>query len=253
MKLALISDLHSNRPALEAVFADIDAQGVTEIACLGDIVGYGPEPEWCIDQVMERCAWSLMGNHDEALFAGAAEFNTYAREALRFTRKRLRPRWYKGSRAKERWEWLRGLPTTWREGRFLFVHGSPRNPVREYVLSTDGILNPTKLRAVFGAFSGVCLAGHTHQGGVFTSDLRFQGLGGADEMTFELPEGEQFFLNVGSVGQPRDRDPRACYAILEEGAITWRRVEYDVRTTQERILQIPELPQVLAQRLSLGR
>jgi diadenosine tetraphosphatase ApaH/serine/threonine PP2A family protein phosphatase len=253
VKLALISDLHSNRPALEAVLADIERRGVSEIACLGDIIGYGPEPEWCIDQVMQRCSWSLMGNHDEALFVGASEFNTYAREALRFTRKRLRPRWFKGSRPRERWEWLRELPTTWREGRFLFVHGSPRNPVREYVLSTDGILNPTKLRAVFGAFAGVCLAGHTHQPGIFTADLRYQGLGGADELTYELPEDEQVFLNVGSVGQPRDRDPRACYAVLEDHAITWYRVEYDVRLTQERILAIPELPQVLAQRLSLGR
>ena len=253
MPTAIISDIHSNAEALRAVLADIDRRGVDRIICLGDIIGYGPEPEWCIDQVMARCEWSLMGNHDEALFAGAAEFNTYAREALVYTRKKLRPRWFKGSRAKERWEFLRGLPTTWREGRFLFVHGSPRNPVREYVLSTDGILNPTKLRAVFEAYQGVCLAGHTRQPGSFSTDLRFQGLGGADEMTFELPEGEQFFLNVGSVGQPRDRDPRACYAILEDHAITWRRVEYDVRLTQERILEIPELPQVLAQRLSLGR
>ena len=92
MKLALISDLHANRPACEAVLADIEEQGIERIACLGDIIGYGPEPEWCIDQVMARCEWSLMGNHDEALFAGAAEFNTYAREALVYTRKKLRPR-----------------------------------------------------------------------------------------------------------------------------------------------------------------
>lgn len=253
MKLALISDLHSNRPALEAVLADIDAQGVDEIGCLGDIIGYGPEPEWCIDQVMERCAWALTGNHDEALFAGTSDFNSYAKEALIYTRRRLRPRWFKGPRVRERWEWLRALPSTWRIDRYLFVHGSPRNPVREYVLSTDGILNPTKLRSIFEAFNGVCFAGHTHQPGVFYSNLRFQGLGGEGELTLELPVGEQYFINVGSVGQPRDRDPRACYAILTEDKVTWRRVEYDIRAVQEHILDTPELPDILAKRLSLGR
>lgn len=253
MKLALISDLHANRPALEAVFADIASQGVEDIACLGDIVGYGPEPEWCLDQVRERCRWVLTGNHDEALFAGTSDFNSYARQALVYTRKRLRPRWFKGPGARERWEWLRSLPSTYREGRFLFVHGSPRNPVREYVLSTDGILNPMKLRSIFEAFTGVCFAGHTHQPGVFFSNLRFQGLGGEGEVTIPIPEDEQFFVNVGSVGQPRDRDSRACYVILTEDTVTWRRVEYDIRAVQERILSIPELPDVLAQRLSLGR
>jgi diadenosine tetraphosphatase ApaH/serine/threonine PP2A family protein phosphatase len=253
VKIALISDLHSNRPALEAVFADIEEQGVSRVACLGDIIGYGPEPEWCIDQVMERCEWSIMGNHDEALFTGAAEFNSYARSAMDYTRKRLKPKWYRGSKTRERWSWLRNLPTTSREDRFLFVHGSPRNPVREYVLSTDGILNPTKLRAIFDAYEGVCLAGHTHQPGIFWPNLRFQGLGGADEMIFDLPRDEQFFLNVGSVGQPRDGDNRACYVILEDERITWRRVPYDFRLTMDRILEIPELPEVLARRLSVGR
>ena len=253
MKLALISDLHSNRPALEAVLADIAAQGVTEIGCLGDIIGYGPDPEWCIDQVMEHCQWALTGNHDEALFAGTCDFNSYAKEALVYTRRRLRPRWLKGPRVRERWDWLRSLPSTFRIDRFLFVHGSPRNPVREYVLSTDGILNPTKLRSIFEAFSGVCFAGHTHQPGVFYPNLRFQGLGGEAEFTLALPDGEQYFLNVGSVGQPRDRDPRACYAILSDDSITWRRVEYDIRAVQEHILDTPELPDILAKRLSLGR
>lgn len=253
MKLALISDLHSNRPALEAVLADIEDQGATEIACLGDIIGYGPDPEWCIDQVMERCAWSLTGNHDEALFTGTSDFNSYAKEALIYTRGRLRPRWFKGAKVRERWEWLRALPSTYRIDRFLFVHGSPRNPVREYVLSTDGILNPTKLRAVFESFTGVCFAGHTHQPGVFYPNLRFQGLGGEEEVTLELPPDQQYFINVGSVGQPRDRDPRACYAILTEDTLTWRRVEYDIRNVQERILDTPDLPDILAKRLSLGR
>lgn len=253
MKLALISDLHSNRPALEAVLADIEEQGATEIACLGDIIGYGPDPEWCIDQVMEHCAWSLTGNHDEALFTGTSDFNSYAKEALIYTRGRLRPRWFKGARVRERWEWLRALPSTYRIDRFLFVHGSPRNPVREYVLSTDGILNPTKLRGVFESFTGVCFAGHTHQPGVFYPNLRFQGLGGEQEVTLELPEDEQYFINVGSVGQPRDRDPRACYALLTPETLTWRRVEYDIRNVQERILDTPDLPDILAKRLSLGR
>lgn len=253
MKLALISDLHSNREALEAVWSHVQSQSVDDLACLGDVVGYGPEPEFCIDFVREHASWCLMGNHDEAIFRDASDFNSYARTAIDFTRRRLEPRWFGSAARRARWRWLQGLELSHHQGRFHFYHGSPRDPVREYVLSTDGILNPAKLQAIFECFEGVGLAGHTHQPGMHDSDFKWHGLQGQQQLTLPLPERGKCFLNVGSTGQPRDGDPRACYAILEEHQITWHRVEYDFRRTQAKIAATGVLPDLLARRLEVGR
>jgi predicted phosphodiesterase len=253
VKLGIISDLHSNREALEAVWAHAKAQGIDELVCLGDIVGYGPDPEFCLDFVREHCGWCLMGNHDEALFRDASDFNTYARAAIEYTRTRLAPRWWGSGKRRARWQWLQSLPLTHRVGRFHFYHGSPRDPIREYVLSTDGILNPAKLSAIFECFDGVGLGGHTHQPGMHDQDFKWHGLQGRATLTLALPERQKSFLNVGSTGQPRDGDPRACYAILEDHQVTWHRVEYDVRRTQEKILATGVLPELLARRLEVGR
>jgi len=253
MKIALISDLHSNREALDAVRADLEQRGVDTVYCLGDVVGYGPEPEYCVDVVRELCELCLMGNHDEALFRNALEFNPHARGAIDFTRERMQPTWYSSSDRKARWKFLKELPLVHTEGRFVFVHGSPRDPVREYVLSTDGFLNPDKLRGIFSSFEGVAVGGHTHHPGVHDEDLRFHGLNGADSMTFELTEGSKWFVNVGSVGQPRDSDNRACYAVLEDNAITWYRVPYNFRETADKIIATGQLSEVLARRLAMGK
>jgi diadenosine tetraphosphatase ApaH/serine/threonine PP2A family protein phosphatase len=253
MKVAIISDLHSNREALDAVLAHIDGLGVGTIYCLGDVVGYGPEPEYCVDRVRQRCALCLMGNHDEALFRDASDFNPHARGAIDFTRERMQPTWYSSSEKKTRWRFLQGLPLSHTEGRFVFVHGSTRDPVREYVLSTDGFLNPDKLRAIFDSFSGVAVAGHTHHPGLHDEGLRFQGLAGADELTLPLPSERKYFVNVGSVGQPRDSDNRACYAVLEDQQVTWHRVPYDFMATADKILRTGVLSEVLARRLAMGK
>jgi predicted phosphodiesterase len=253
LKLAIISDLHSNREALEAVFADIRRRGVTDLVCLGDVIGYGPDPEFCVDLVRGHAQWCLMGNHDEALFRDASDFNPHARGAIAYTRRRMQPRWWSSSEKRARWKWLQHLPLKHTIGRFLFVHGSPRDPVREYVLSTDGILNPDKLRAIFDAFTGVGVAGHTHQPGIHDESLRFQALEGAAELTLPLDPDKRYFINVGSTGQPRDGDSRACYAVLEEHQVTWYRVEYDFRVTQDKILRTGVLSEILARRLAVGK
>ncbi|MFT5050949.1 MAG: putative phosphodiesterase [Chlamydiales bacterium] len=253
MKVAIISDLHSNREALEEVFAHIRGLGITKLYCLGDIVGYGPEPEFCVDLVRGHAQVCLMGNHDEALFHSASDFNPHARKAIEYTRERMQPRWYSSSEKKGRWKWLRELPLVHKEGRFTLVHGSTRDPVREYVLSTDGFLNPGKLRAIFDSFDGVAVGGHTHHPGMHDQDLRFTGLDGRDELTLPLPEGEQFFINVGSTGQPRDGDNRACYAVLEDHQVTWYRVAYDYRRTMDKILATGVLSEILARRLVHGK
>ncbi len=253
MTVAIISDLHSNREALEAVFTHIRGLGISTLYCLGDVVGYGPEPEFCTDLVRGHAKLTLMGNHDEALFHDASDFNPHARGAIEFTRERMRPHWYSSSEKKARWKWLKGLPLRKTEARFLFVHGSPRDPVREYVLSTDGILNPEKLRSIFSCFDGVGVAGHTHQPGIHDESLKFTALNGADSLTVPLPEGQKFFINVGSTGQPRDGDSRAAYAILEEHQVTWHRVQYDFRTTMEKIQRTGVVSEILARRLAVGK
>jgi diadenosine tetraphosphatase ApaH/serine/threonine PP2A family protein phosphatase len=253
MKVAIISDLHSNREALEAVFAHIRASGVTTLYCLGDVVGYGPEPEFCVDLVRGHASLCLMGNHDEALFRDASDFNPHARGAIEYTRARMKPKWFSSGEKKARWQWLKGLPLTHQEGRFLFVHGSPRDPVREYVLSTDGFLNPDKLRSVFESFSGVAVAGHTHHPGLHDQDMRFHGLEGRETLTLALPPDRKLFVNVGSTGQPRDGDARACYAVLEDHQVTWYRIPYDYRATMQKIMDTGVLSEVLARRLAVGK
>ena len=253
MKIGLISDLHSNREALNAVLEHLRGQDVDKIYCLGDVVGYGPEPEFCVDVVRGHAELCLMGNHDDALFRSASDFNPHARGAIEYTRAQMQPKWYSSSEKKERWSWLEKLPLSHQEGRFLFVHGSPRDPVREYVLPTDGFLNPEKLRSIFDSFEGVAVAGHTHHPGIHDEALRFHGLEGEDSCTMELPSDEKFFVNVGSLGQPRDSDNRACYAILEPDAVTWHRVAYDYRETMNKIFSTRELSELLARRLAVGK
>jgi len=253
MRTAIISDLHSNREALEAVLGHIRSQGIDDIVCLGDVVGYGPEPEICVDLVREHTNWCLMGNHDQALFLGALDFNSHARGAIEFTTRRMCPSWYSSGAKRARWKWLKELPLEKRVGRFHFVHGSPRDPVREYVLSTDGILNPEKLNSVFGSFEGVALAGHTHHPGLFDDKLQFHGLAGAETLTLPLEEGRKYFINVGSTGQPRDGDSRSCYAVLEAHQVSWHRVTYDYRATMEKILRTTGLSEMLARRLAVGK
>lgn len=253
MKVAVISDLHSNREALEAVFAHIREQGLETIYCLGDVVGYGPEPEFCVDLVRGHARLCLMGNHDDALLNDASDFNPHARVAIEYTRARMQPRWYSASEKKARWEWLKGLPLVYQEGRFTFVHGSPRDPVREYVLPTDGMLIPEKLQAVFESFSGIAVGGHTHHPGVHDESSSFTGLEKRERFTFRFAPGRKYFVNVGSTGQPRDGDPRACYAVLEDEQVTWHRVQYDFRVTQKKILDTGVLSDVLARRLAMGK
>jgi diadenosine tetraphosphatase ApaH/serine/threonine PP2A family protein phosphatase len=252
--IVLISDIHSNREALDAVFAVIDRlPGVEKIFCLGDVVGYGPDPEYCTDRIRERCAVCLLGNHDEALFTGAADFNPHARSAIEVTARRMRPGLFAAGAKRERWDYLRSRPTTHREGRFLFVHASPRDPVKEYVLATDGILNPEKIESIFRSFEGVCVMGHTHQPGIFRRDYRFEPPAPGESAARSLSLEESALVNVGSVGQPRDGDPRACFATLDPTGVRWYRVAYDFQTTMEKIRRTPGLDEILARRLSMGR
>ena len=246
--VALISDLHSNREALESVFARIDELGVSEVCCLGDVVGYGADPESCVRMVMERYKWTIMGNHDWGLFHDLSDFNPLAREALAYTRKKLRPSLL-APRRKAMWTFLQNLPRRMEDHGNVYFHGSPRDPIMEYVLKSDGFLEPEKMAEIFGMIDRPCFVGHTHWPGVHRADFRFtQATDEQREITIDEPA----VVNVGSVGQPRDGDSRSCFAVFDRGRVEFHRVPYDIRTTQDKIHKA-RLHPALAERLARGK
>ena len=249
MKRALISDVHSNLEGLEAVLADIASQDIEEIYCLGDIIGYGPNPCECIDRIM-ACDICLLGNHDQGALFDPEGFNTGAERAIFWTREQLEnPRGNASDNAR-RWDFLGELPRNRKENGLLFVHGSARNPLNEYVFPED-IYNQRKMEKIFSLIDRTCFQGHTHVPGVFTEGLRFYSPEDID-YKYGLTD-EKTMINVGSVGQPRDGDSRACYVVLEEETVHFRRVEYDKETTIKKIYDIPDLDNFLGDRLRDGR
>ncbi len=248
MKRALISDLHSNLEALEAVFADIRSQEISDVYCLGDLVGYGPNPRECIDMVMQ-CQVCLLGNHDQGALFDPEGFNSGAERAIFWTRMQLEDGGSPIERQK-RWDFLGELPRNHQEDKFLFVHGSARNPLNEYVFPED-IYNRRKLEKIFALIPRYSFQGHTHVPGVFTEQFQFLS---PEEIDHEFRLGEEkAMINVGSVGQPRDGNPRACYVVLEDNVVRFRRVEYPFEKTIAKIYDIPDLDNFLGDRLRDGR
>ncbi|OAI56485.1 phosphoesterase [Planctomyces sp. SCGC AG-212-M04] len=246
MVRAVISDIHGNLEALEAVLNDIRSQGITEIYCLGDVIGYGPNPRECIDLVMKHCQVCILGNHDQAALFDPEGFNAAAERSIFWTRHMLET----GPGNERRWEYLGELPRMRKEEQLLFVHGSARNPLNEYVFPED-IYNQRKMERIFGLVERYCFQGHTHIPGVFTEDSTFQS---PDEFDYKYQLADKKTLvNVGSVGQPRDTDNRACYVVLNDKSLEYRRIQYDFEKTIAKIYAIPELDNFLGDRLRDGR
>lgn len=253
MKRAILSDIHSNLEALTAVLRDLDQEKIDELYCLGDLVGYGPNPVECIDLITKdpRRKICLLGNHDQAAIFDPTGFNPAAERAIYWTREQLENP--KDPRCHERWDFIGELPRSYKDGKFLYVHGSARNPVSEYVFSDD-IIEKSKMEKLFSIIPQYCFQGHTHVPGIFTE-------GGRYFRSAELPDGryelgqEKLMINVGSVGQPRDKDPRACYVLLdtETNIIEYRRIPYDSIVTCEKIRAIDDLDNFLGERIKLGR
>ncbi|MCL2648331.1 MAG: metallophosphoesterase, partial [Phycisphaerales bacterium] len=211
--LAIISDVHANLEALTAVLSDINRRGIKRIICLGDVVGYGPNPLECIDTIIERCEFSLMGNHDFAIFFEPYNFNTAAENAAFWTRSQFEndP---DIERRNNRWRYLGSMPTRMNNERFVCFHGSPRRPINEYVFPDDIYTAPQKMAAIFERFQHLCFVGHTHVPGVFVPDPDFYS---PEELSNRFTiSGERAMINVGSVGQPRDRNPFASFVILHD-------------------------------------
>jgi predicted phosphodiesterase len=250
LKRALISDIHSNLEALQAVLADIKSQGITEVYCLGDLIGYGPNPRECIDLIIKSCDACILGNHDQGALFDPEGFNSGAERAIFWTRQQLEDSRGRPQDNALRWDFLGELPRCIREGKYLFVHGSARNPLNEYVFPED-IYNQRKMDKIFSSIDSYCFQGHTHVPGVFTHNLTYLA---PDEIGYEYDLGDdKLMVNVGSVGQPRDGDPRPCYVVLEDTKITFRRVEYDPTATAQKIYDIPDLDNFLGDRIKEGR
>lgn len=242
MRVVIVSDIHSNIVALETV---LEAAGQYDaLWCLGDTIGYGPRPNECIAAVMAHSTVAIGGNHDLACLGKVdlTDFNPEARRANIWNGEQLTP---------EHRAWLEELPIETRiDERFVAAHGSPREPVWEY------LIQPEQAIENFPLFdTQVCLIGHSHIQLGFR--LRPNGicerwLPEAGE-TLDLGTTERFFINPGSVGQPRDQNPRAAYAILdtETGSIEFQRVAYDIAKTQQQMREVG-LPTVLIRRLEYG-
>ncbi len=251
MKRALISDIHGNLEALEAVLREIRNQGVDEIWCIGDIVGYGPEPAACTDLVRRNCSLVLMGNHDWAVLNSPVGFNTLATAMIYKTKEWMRITDESTDEDKERWNFLSQLPLSAESDGTFLVHASPRYELSEYILPSDVSHEPEKFEDIFSMIDRLCVVGHSHVPCSITEDLELT-LIRQDSYTIELDE-RQRIINIGSVGQPRDGDKRACFATLQDGVVRYTRVPYDYRRTMEKIQKLGDEFQMLGYRLGLGR
>ena len=231
----------------------IAEQKVDQIVCLGDTLGYGPNPAECVDLVAEHCEWSLLGNHDYGALYEPTNFNAAAEQAAYWTRAQFDAEQDKEVAAK-RWEFLGSLRVRTHMGDFLCVHGTPRRPINEYLFPDDAISSPVKMKQIFDRIPKYSMSGHTHVPGIFTNEPDFLSPDEFDS-SFNYKEEEKFIINPGSVGQPRDLDRRASYAIVDDEALNvdFFRIEYDISSVQEKIYAIPELSNWLGDRLLEGR
>ena len=251
MRTAVISDIHANLEALQAVLDHIDTQNVDRIICLGDILGYGPSPVECVDLVAERCEWSLMGNHDFGVLYEPTNFNVAAEQAAYWSREQFDLESDNGMSAK-RWEFLSRLRVRVLEDDFLYVHGTPRRPINEYLFPEDALNSPVKMQQIFELVEKYALVGHTHVPGVFTDEPDFYPPDDLDGV-YKLDGEDKAIINPGSVGQPRDLDPRASYVIIEDDCVRFFRLEYDIDAVASKIRATPQLLDWLGERLYEGR
>ncbi len=240
MRFAILSDIHANLEALEAVLADARERRCTHFVCLGDVVGYNASPAECIERVRELNCTVVKGNHDEeaTLSTSSERFNELAEHAIQWTRDNL---------ADQDKQWLRNLPLQKRVHDFTIVHATLDTPGQwGYVFSNlDAVASFTYQR------TAVCFFGHTHVPTVFVRD---QGVRQEKAEHMRIEPAKKYFINAGSIGQPRDGNWRAAYCIydIENNLVELVRVKYDVAAAQKKISKAG-LPQLLAERLAMGR
>lgn len=242
MRYAILADIHANLTALQAVLADMEKQGgADEVWCLGDTLGYGPDPHECLEIVRARCSLCVAGNHDLAAI-GKLDISTFNQDAARAAR------WNGNQLTQDEISFLAGLPLKVEKGDFTLVHGSPREPVWEYIMSArEAEENLTYFKTCH------CLVGHSHAPIYFKFGESCST--GKPSAGTELKLADyRYIVNPGGVGQPRDSDPRAAYAVYdsEAGTLVFQRVSYDISAVQTR-MQKAGLPLWLSERLSYGQ
>ncbi len=232
MKYAIISDIHSNLEALQKALSIIDEKKVDEIICLGDVVGYGANPNECVDLVRSRCSLTVLGNHDAAALDTllAHDFNAIARKAVVWTAEHL---------TEESKAFLLSLPMVEHKEDILFVHSSPDAPEAwDYIIDSDDAAS-----AILHFDEQICFIGHTHVPGIYSRRGRAK----------SIDRDEQYIVNVGSIGQPRDGNPKLAFGIFN--STTWEyeliRSEYDIQKAAEKIYAA-KLPEELGNRLMYG-
>lgn len=243
MRYLMISDIHANLEALLATLEAAEDLDQYQIMCLGDIVGYGADPAECLDTIGNHANLMLAGNHDLAV-AGVIpcdDFNNIARQAVEWTRRSLTP---------EDRELLGNLPLQYIDGEYCFTHASPLEPMEFRYVRT--------LEDVAEVFNNIgqrfCFVGHTHLPVVVRLDEQSGRMEVVRETRIMLDDHSRYFVNVGSIGQPRDNNPDACMVMLDEdaGVMEFLRIPYDIGASQEKILS-QGLPSFLAERLLLAR
>lgn len=233
MRIAIISDIHSNLEALQKALEIISKKNIDEVVCLGDTVGYGANPNECMNLVRKTTPFILLGNHDEASIdpSVAHSFNNHARAAAQWTSQVL---------TDSNREFIRSLPFDMKRHELYFVHASPFEPHEWHYILTQSTANKS-----FPSFSErICFIGHSHEPAIHGEDI----------WTKEVLPGKRYIINVGSVGQPRDRDPRLSFGIYDtvSGVYENLRADYDVKTASEKI-RAAGLPRILAERILVGR
>ncbi len=248
-RTAIVSDIHSNIEALEAVLDDIHENECEEIVCLGDLLGYGPSPRQVLKIAMDLFEFTLLGNHEEGILYQPVGFNWKAEASAWWTKDQLKSPHYPAHENRKYWGYLEQMPRFATHGDVLYVHASPIDPTREYVMP-EACYNPEFMTAIFKKIKRVAFGGHTHLPGIFFENRPFLQQNRI-EGPYPVVKGK-FFVNVGSVGQPRDGDTRSCYVIFDGKTVLFRRVEYNYRKTARKIRRIKRLPNALGMRLALG-
>ena len=240
MRYAIVSDIHGNLEALQAVLTDCQKEGLKKFFCLGDIVGYGADPVACLNEIKQLDVQCVAGNHDWAVAERIepTHFNPLAKEAVLWTREILN--------LKDK-AYLKGLELCERGENFVLVHATWHDP--EQFIYLNDIAESRKTFAVME--QSICFVGHTHVPIIFIEQNHQVRISDQDWCSFE--QGKKYIVNVGSVGQPRDRNPKAAYGIYdtENASLELRRIPYDIAKAQDKILNAG-LPMSLAYRLALG-